>query len=254
MKKITELFNLTGRKALVTGGAGHVGQIVCATLQELGARVASLDLKKTSGPAVSYLCDLREEKQTRQMVRQVLADWKGLDILIHAAAYVGTTSVAGWAAPFEDQTVSAWEEGFKVNLTAAFILAQETRKSLENSDHGSIIFFNSIYGSVGHDAKLYEGTDMRFPIGYAASKGGLLQLTRQLAVSFAPKIRVNAISPGGILRGQPEIFQKRYCERTPLRRMATEEDLRGAVAFLASDASAYVTGENLQIDGGFTIW
>jgi NAD(P)-dependent dehydrogenase (short-subunit alcohol dehydrogenase family) len=107
---------------------------------------------------------------------------------------------------------------------------------------------------VGPDVGLYDGTQMGNPAAYAASKGGLLQLTRWLATVLAPGVRVNAISPGGVWRGQPEEFHQRYVARTPLRRMAREEDLKGAVAYLASDLSTYVTGHNLVVDGGWTVW
>ena len=107
---------------------------------------------------------------------------------------------------------------------------------------------------VGPDLRIYEGTGMGNAAAYAASKGGLLQLTRWLATTLAPRVRVNAITPGGVWRQQPEAFRKRYIDRTPLGRMATEEDFKGAVAYLASDLSRYVTGQNLVVDGGWTAW
>jgi len=162
--------------------------------------------------------------------------------------------VAGWSEPFEQQTVAAWEAALRVNLTSAFVLVQEAQKSLLTSGHGSIILFSSIYGIVGPDMELYSGTTMANPVGYGASKGGLLQLTRYFATILAPRVRVNAISPGGVWRNQPEEFRKRYETRTPLRRMAYEEDLKGSIMFLASDLSAYVTGQNLVVDGGWTAW
>ena len=125
---------------------------------------------------------------------------------------------------------------------------------MERSEKGSIILFGSTYGVVGPDMRLYDGTDMANPAGYAASKGGVIQLARHLATLLAPKIRVNAITPGGVSRGQPESFVRQYTARTPMGRMATENDLKGAVAYLASDMSAYVTGHNLVVDGGWTAW
>ena len=125
---------------------------------------------------------------------------------------------------------------------------------LKKSRGGSIINIASIYGSYGPDYQLYEGTSMGNPAAYAASKGGLLQLTRWLATTLAPNVRVNAISPGGVFRNQPENFVKRYVARTPLRRMATEEDFCGAISYLSSDLSRYVTGQNLAVDGGWGVW
>lgn len=260
--------DLSGRRGLVTGGAGHIGLAVCEALLELGGTIAVLDVEKAAcekrveelsrvrpGSAIAVPCDLRDEPVTRQAVRDVVDKLGGLDIVVHCAAYVGTTSMSGWAVPFEQQTVSAWEAAMQVNLTSAFVIVQEARQALGASSHGSVIFFGSTYGVVGPDMRLYEGTGMgRQPAGYAASKGGLLQLTRYLATVLAPRVRVNAITPGGVWRGQPDLFHQRYIARTPLERMADEEDLKGTVAYLASDLSGYVTGQNVIVDGGWTAW
>ena len=125
---------------------------------------------------------------------------------------------------------------------------------LQKSDHASVINIGSIYGSYGPDWRLYESTEMGNPAAYSSSKGGLLQFTRWLATSVAPLVRVNAVSPGGIYRKQNEKFVEKYSLRTPLGRMGTEDDLRGAVAYLASDLSRYVTGQNLEVDGGWGVW
>lgn len=267
-RSLAQLMDLSGRKALVTGGAGHIGSMICETLTELGARVAVLDQDaaaveqrvKSLGPslkgggAVALPCDLRDEQATRWAVRQAHKVMGGLGILIHCAAYVGTTQAAGWAAPFDQQTVAAWNAAMQVNLTSAFVMVQEAREALVESGHGTVIFLASIYGMAAPDPRLYEGTDMANPAAYGVSKAGLLQLTRYLATTLAPRVRVNAITPGGVWRDQPEAFHQRYVARTPLGRMATEEDVKGAVAYLASDLSVYVTGQNLVVDGGWTIW
>ncbi len=249
MRSLTELRDLSGRRALVAGGAGHLGRAVCEALAELGAEVAIVDLHDAD-----VFADLADEAATREAVRQVDAKLGGLDVLVHCAALVGQTELAGWSVPFEEQTVEAWDLALRVNLTSAFVLAHEARTALTASGHGSVILFGSTYGVVGPDFGLYEGTQMANPAAYGASKGGVLQLARYLATELAPAVRVNSITPGGVERGQPEVFQERYRARTPLGRMATEEDLKGAVAFLASDLSAYVTGHNLVVDGGFTAW
>jgi NAD(P)-dependent dehydrogenase (short-subunit alcohol dehydrogenase family) len=178
----------------------------------------------------------------------------GIDILVHSAAFVGTTKVPGWAVPFEQQTLTAWDAAIRVNLSSVLVMAQEARSHLASSGHGSIVLIGSIYGMVGPDYSLYDDTPMEMPAAYAASKGGLLQLSRYLATVMAPEIRVNTISAGGIFRDQPDAFVRRYIKRTPLNRMGTEEDLKGAVAFLAGDLSRYVTGSNLVVDGGWTAW
>lgn len=267
MRALSALMNLEGRSALITGGAGHIGLAVAEALIELGACVAILDLEAQAcsrrvaeleqmrpDSAVPLPCDLSNEQATREAAREAICLLGGLDILIHCAGYVGTTQLPGWMAPFEQQTVAAWDSAMRVNLTSAFVLVQETCQALVDSGHGSVIFFLSTYGIVAPDFSLYAGTNMGGAAGYGASKGGLLQLMRYLASILSPVIRVNAITPGGVARGQPEIFQQRYRERTPLKRMATEEDFKGAVAYLASDLSAYVTGHNLVVDGGWTTW
>jgi NAD(P)-dependent dehydrogenase (short-subunit alcohol dehydrogenase family) len=269
MRSIHDLVSLRGRSALVTGGAGHIGLAAAEALLEAGAKVALLDLDAAAaahcaeqfdarwpGMTLPIGCDLSDEAATRGAARQVIAAMQGLDILVHSAAFVGTTKMAGWAVPFADQTVVAWDAGMRVNLTSAFVLTQEARQALAASGRGSVIFVSSIYGLVGSDTAVYEGTAMNADrvLAYSASKGGLLQLMRHLSTLLAPAVRVNAISPGGIERGQPEAFRRQFAARTPLKRMGTEEDMKGAVAYLASDLSAYVTGQNMVVDGGWTAW
>jgi len=267
MRTVQDLTKLSGRRALLTGGAGHIGLAIGEALVELGARVAVLDRdtaacakraaflsRRRKNAAIPLACDLEDEAATRAAARQAVQRLGGLDILIHAAAYVNDTSRPGWTVPFEEQTVEAFERAQRVNTAAAFALVQETRKELAASKRGSVILISSIYGMVGPDFSLYEGTGMRNPLGYGVSKAGVLQMTRYLATALAPSVRVNAITPGGVRRGQPAAFQARYVKKTPLGRMAVEEDFKGAIAFLASDLSAYVTGHNLVVDGGWTAW
>ena len=263
MRTVHTLIDLSGRKALLAGGAGHIGRACAEALLELGAAVAILDRDPEAcrtraaelGPNASPLpCDLADEAATRAAVREAVSALGGLDILVHCAGFVGATGGPGWAVPFEQQSVTAWDAGLRVNLTSAFVMAQQALDVLASSGHGSIILISSIYGMVGPDMNLYTGIPMANPFGYGVSKGGLLQLMRYLATVLAPRIRVNAISPGGIWRGQPELFRQRYEARTPINRMAVEEDLKGAVAYLASDLSTYVTGHNLVVDGGWTAW
>jgi NAD(P)-dependent dehydrogenase (short-subunit alcohol dehydrogenase family) len=266
MKTITELINLKQRSAIVTGGAGYIGLAICETLMELGANVSVIDINEMAceercfelnqrdynATAIPMPVDLSDEKKTKRSISNSIENMGGLDILVHSAAFVGTTDYPGWAVPFEHQTVDAWDAAMRVNLTSAFLIVQVAKPYLQESERASIIFIGSIYGVVGPDNRLYQGTNMVTPAAYAASKGGLTQLSRYLATILAPDIRVNTIISGGVWREQPESFHGRYVERTPLRRMALEEDIKGAVAYLASDLSAYVTGTNLVVDGGWT--
>ena len=267
MTTINELSSLKNRVALITGGAGHIGFAMAEALAELGAAVAILDNKEEccrnragqlresfDVDAVALEIDLSDDNQIQRIPREIESHFGRLDILVNCAALVGTSALKGWAVPFEQQQSQAWRLAFEVNLTAAFLLSQGCAPLLRASGHGSIVNIASIYGLVGPDLSIYAGTSMANPAAYGASKAGLLQLTRYLATVLAPDIRVNAITPGGVARNQPESFVKEYVRRTPLRRMAVEEDFKGAVAYLASDLSAYVTGQNLIVDGGWTAW
>jgi NAD(P)-dependent dehydrogenase (short-subunit alcohol dehydrogenase family) len=265
MRSVLELLDLRDRTAVVSGAAGHIGRAVCDTLVELGARVAMLDIDadrlrarqrelSSRSETIAVKCDLGREKQARRAVRQAADRLGRIDILIHCAGFTGDTRRKGWAGPFESQTTEALEAAMRVNATSAFAMVQESAVRLAASGRGSVVFVSSIYGMLGPDLRMYRNTDMANPVGYGMSKGALLQLTRYLATLLAPRVRVNAISPGGISRRQPRSFVKQYEMRTPLGRMGREEDLKGAVAYLSSDLSAYVTGQNLVVDGGWSAW
>lgn len=259
--------SLDGRVALITGGAGHIGSVIAEAFVELGAKIAVIDVSSdacaatveslnriSNGKAVAFEADLASEESIRAIPARLLNHFARLDIVVHCAAYVGTTQLPGWCVPFVDQSLGAWDACLGVNVTAPFLLTQSCAPALIASSHGSVINVSSIYGLVGPDMRLYENTAMGNPAAYGASKGGLLQLTRYLAAVLAPRVRVNAISPGGLFRDQVETFVNRYVDRTPMRRMATEEDIKGAAVYLASDLSNYVTGHNLVIDGGWSVW
>jgi NAD(P)-dependent dehydrogenase (short-subunit alcohol dehydrogenase family) len=222
--------------------------------RESCAATASRVKKSYGVETLPLVVDLSDEEAVRSVPTTLVERFGRLDILVNCAALVGTSELKGWAVPFPEQRSDTWRLALEVNLTAAFVLVQACAGALATSGNGSVINMGSIYGMAGPDMGLYKDTPLGNPAAYAASKGGLLQLTRYLATVLAPRVRVNAISPGGVWRNQPEAFHQRYVSRTPLGRMATEEDLKGAVAYLASDLSAYVTGHNLVVDGGWTAW
>lgn len=254
MKSIAELMSLRGRRALVVGGAGHIGSAMCDALRECGATVAVADMTRSTDAGEFFEIDLHDLSATRDLPRRVVKQLGGLEILIHAAAFVGTSQLPGWAVPFADQSASAWEDAFRVNLTSAFVLAQSACEELSRTKHGSIVLVSSIYGLVGPDMRLYAETSMQNPVAYGASKAALRQLGRYLATLLAPSVRVNVVTPGGVFRDQPKAFVAQYENRVPLKRMAIEEDIKGATVYLASDLSSYVTGQEIVVDGGWTTW
>lgn len=264
MTPIDQLFSLRGRRALVTGGTGALGRVLADTLAAQGARVVVSDVDRdlTMELAAALTerhgieCDaasanLLHTDGVKELVDQISGP---VDILINNAAFTGTSGIPGYAVPFEEQTDHAFDLASQLNLRVPFALARELAPRLRSSGRGSIINVASIYGLVGPNMGLYEGTVMGNPAAYGATKGGLVQLTRYLSTTMAPSVRVNAFAPGGIERGQPADFQARYETLTPLGRMATEEDFRGVTAWLASDASSYVTGQTIAVDGGWSAW
>ncbi len=266
--KFSQLTSLKGQTAVVTGGAGGLAGCFCETLCELGASLMLLDrnedvLHETAGrlhrefgcEVTPVAVDLENEESLREAMDFVRSHPISVDILINAAAFVGSSNLEGWVVPFEEQSVETWRRALEVNLTAAFTLSQGLAPALRASGNGRIINFSSIYGVSAPDFGLYTDLPgMGNPAAYACSKAGLVQLTKWLATALAPDIRVNCLSPGGVASGQPEEFVRRYAAKTPLGRMADPTDIAGVVAFLATDLSRYMTGQNLLVDGGWTVW
>ena len=266
MRSLKALSDMDGRVALITGGAGHLGMAMGKALAEMGATIIILDIdkkqsekvaaqftEKFGGDHTELFINLADKKSIASAPQFIEARYGHLDVLVNCAALVGSSGLKGWAKPFKEQDVEMWEKAMKVNLTGVFYLIQQCLPLMEKSLSASIINISSIYGVAGQKLSLYEGMDYLTPAAYAASKGGIVQLTRYLATVLAPKIRVNCISPGGIERDQSEAFIERYKKLTPLERMGQEEDLKGVTHFLASDLSAYVTGQNIIVDGGWSL-
>jgi NAD(P)-dependent dehydrogenase (short-subunit alcohol dehydrogenase family) len=266
MRTVQQLMDMSGRTALITGATGGLGQYMAETIAELGGDLILVDkpdssytslveiLKKNKVKIQCIDCDLEDSEQRTNLIKIIYNKNIPVDVLINNAAFGGMTDLHGWTTLFEEQTIDTWRRAIEVNLTAAFDLSKGLLPKLKQGGRGSIINISSIYGVNGPVHSMYEGTDMGNPAAYSASKGGLIQLTRWLSTTIAPEVRVNAISPGGVFRNQPEKFVERYERRTPLGRMATEEDFKGIIAYLASDMSEYVTGQNINIDGGWTTW
>jgi len=267
MKKINTLIDLKDRTALITGATGKIGLAICETLAELGSNLIMLDNNDCNFKSISnhlkkkwkvkietYKCDFEKSDQFDKTLEIIIKKHKKINVLVNNAAFVGTSNLKGWNTVFEKQNLESWRRAFEVNLTAVFSLTQKIVPLMKNAKGASIINIGSIYGNLGPDWTLYKNTNMGNPAAYASSKGGLIQLTKWLSTTLAPNIRANSISPGGIKRNQKLSFIKKYEKKVPLGRMGFEEDLKGIIAYFASDLSSYTTGQNINIDGGFSAW
>ncbi|NCP88051.1 MAG: short-chain dehydrogenase [Anaerolineae bacterium CG_4_9_14_3_um_filter_57_17] len=277
MPKIQEKFNLTGRAAVVTGGVGLLGTEFCRTLAEAGAAVAVVDLNaekaaavaadltKSGYRAIGVPADITQPESVAAMVRQVLAAFGRLDILVNSAALdpkFDPDAVAKGIAPgnFEEYPLDLWNAALNVNLTGAFLVTQAcVKQMLAQGKKGSIINICSTYGLNGPDQRIYrkaDGTQPAFkPVFYTVTKAGIVGFTKYLAAYYmATEIRVNMLTPGGVFNNHDETFAKNYSAKTILGRMAHKDEMNGALLFLASDASSYMTGNNVVVDGGWTAW
>lgn len=268
-----ERFDLTDRTVIVTGGAGLLGTSHCHTLAAAGAHVVIADIHgeaaanladevtKRSGRALAVTTDITDEDSVRQMAAVSLKEFGTIDVLINNAALdpkFDEDRQTEHSTSFEEFPLEMWQSALAVNLTGMFLCAQAVAPAMREAGGGVIVNISSTYGLVGPDQRLYarEGQEPAYkPVTYSVSKAGALGLTRYLATYFAGTgIRVNSLSPGGVFAGHDEEFVERYSARTVLGRMADAEEISQALLFLASDASSYMTGANLVVDGGWTAW
>lgn len=266
------LFDLSGKTALITGSSGILGRHFSAGLAESGAAVALFDIDAETvriqaneissryGVMVNgYVCDVSDPASVLDAVASVVADFGRIDVL-HNNAAGKSDDLNAFLAPFEEYSYDQWRKIMAVNIDGMFLMAQAVGKQMVQQGGGSIIQTTSIYGLLGPDQRIYEGSEylgrqINSPGVYAASKAAIIGLTHYLATYWAEMgIRVNAIAPGGVESGQNEEFIRRYSARIPLGRMAKAHELVGALLYLASDASSYVTGQTLAVDGGLTAW
>ena len=271
-KKSGELFSLVNKVVVVTGGAGLLGQVFCQSLVDVGAHVAIVDLDLASAETVAKRInksdaqrviavgsDITSPESVTQMVANVVKQLGRIDVLVNNAASKGS-SLDAFFESFEDYSLKTWREVMSVNIDGLFLVAQAVGKQMKRQGGGSIIQTSSIYGVVAPDQRIYEGSEyngrpINTPAVYSASKSAVNGLTNYLATYWASsKIRVNSLTPGGIASGQNSEFNKKYSNRVPLGRMGEATELVGALIYLASDASSYVTGQNLIVDGGLSAW
>lgn len=273
MSEIFEKFSLNGRVALVTGGAGLLGKEFCLTLAQAGAEVYAADLNLEAAEAVAselqeqgfkaaaVRLDVTSPESTAAVVTNIVEKSGRIDVLVNSAAmdpkfdpqHTQTSSNA-----FEDYPLKSWQDAVNVNLTGPFLITQAVARQMVKQGKGSIINICSTYGLGGPDQRIYEKPRQPKtykPVYYTVTKAGILGFTRYLATYYAgTEIRVNALTPGGVFNDHDETFTRNYAARTVLGRMARKDEMNGALLYLASDASSYMTGGNLVVDGGWTAW
>lgn len=272
---MSELFDLSGKVAIVTGAAGLIGREHCRALAMAGAHVVATDI---SDPIVSIAdeltaefdrkmlgraVDITDEASVEALAAEVQREFGRTDILVNNAALnekVEDPKHGAEETAFENYDIDLFRKALEVNVTGALICAKRFGTRMAEQGSGSIINVSSTYGLVAPDQSLYLTPEGKQPFykspAYPATKAALLGMTKHLASYWGPKgVRVNALCPGGVgTDGTAEYFRERYASRTMVGRMATERDYRGAVVFLASEASAYMTGATLVVDGGWTAW
>lgn len=255
-------FDLSGKTAWVVGGAGLLGTPVCRALAEHRAHVIVSDIRRENADALAtalrnegldaeaLVCDAGDEASIVKATDDIIARRGKLDVLVNMAYFYTKTAM-------EKMTTVEWEKGMRVTLTGAFLLGREAGRVMKESGGGSIVQFSSMYGLVSPDPRMYPPPQVMNPIDYGVAKAGVLQIVRYQAVVYAPsKVRVNAIVPGPFPGDQASDseFMDRLQKKSPMGRVGKSHEIAGAVVYLASDASSYVTGTHLTVDGGWCAW
>lgn len=271
MNRIPQRFQLTNQVVVVTGGTGILGSLYCKRLAEVGAKViiSDIDEEKCQSLAseinelfpdssIGIPVNLVDENSVKLWAKTILEQFNNIDVLVNNAA----TKSPNFFKPLEDFPLQDWNFVMSVNVTGMFLATREIGSIMANRGKGSIINISSIYGIVGPDQRIYEGSwyedlggEINTPLIYSATKGAVVSMTKYLATYWGHRgVRTNTLTPGGVASGQNSTFEQKYSARVPLGRMAQAEELVGALLFLASDASSYVNGQNIIVDGGLTSW
>jgi NAD(P)-dependent dehydrogenase (short-subunit alcohol dehydrogenase family) len=257
------LFDLSGRIAVVTGGMGQLGRVYVAGLAGRGMRVASFDVASGGVPdgVRAYAVDITDRAAIEQAMREIESDWGVPHVLVNNAGLDSPPDApVEEVGPFEDYPEAAFDAVMDVNVKGTLLCCQVIGGAMAREGRGSIINVSSVYGLLSPVQDLYEfrrGTGEAFvkPVAYSVSKSAILNLTRYLATYWAKAgVRVNTLTLAGVWNDQHEEFLEAYAARAPMGRMLREDEALGAVVFLASDASSYVTGSNVVVDGGWSAW
>lgn len=241
---------LVRKVIVVTGGSGLIGKAIIAHLISEGAVAINAEINVTDDLENGVInCDVTQSESVQTAINKILERYERIDGWVNNA-YPRTSD---WGLPFEEVPAESWKKNVDLQLNSIFICSQLILKIMQDQRSGSIVNLSSIYGVVGPDFGVYQGTGMTMPAAYAAIKGGVVNFTRYLASYYGrDKIRVNCVSPGGIFNNQNKKFVKHYEDRVPMGRMGLASEIAPAISFLLSDEASYITGHNLMIDGGWT--
>ncbi len=271
MSSFPQIFSLENKVAIVTGALGLIGKNHCVALAEAGANVVVCDLDQTEcnnfagnlqQKSVGISSDITQKDSVIELKNNTLEEFGRIDILVNNAAIndmFENPRAAAEQSMFENYPLEMWKKSLDVNVTGVFLCSQVIGSEMAKQNKGSIINIASTYGIVAPDQSLYvnpDGTQSFYKsAAYPVTKGAVISFTKFLAAYWGDKnVRVNTLTPGGVENKQDDYFIEKYSNRTPLKRMAQPDDYKGALIFLASDASDYMTGANLVVDGGWTAW
>lgn len=244
------MFSLLDKVIVVTGGNGLLGKQIISSFRENGAIAIASDIYFEQQGEHDYILDITSETSVKNFIAEIIEKYGRIDGWVNNA-YPRTKD---WGSKLEDVPFESWQKNVDMHLNGYFLCCQVVLKEMKEQGFGSLVNMSSIYGLLGPDFTVYDGTEMTMPAAYAAIKGGLNNLTRYLAAYYgASQVRVNTVSPGGIFDNQPEAFVSNYNKKVPLKRMGSPKDIVAALHYLLADESNYVTGHNLVVDGGWTI-
>jgi NAD(P)-dependent dehydrogenase (short-subunit alcohol dehydrogenase family) len=255
------LFGVSEQVVVITGACGLIGKALARAFKERGARLALVDVtaakpaeyaQSISTEVLGLTCDVAKAGEVAELVQQVVAHFGKVDILVNGHTY----RPRGWAeANAETFPEELWDAIMDVNLKGTFLTCRDFGRVMLQQKKGNIINFASTYGVVSSNPDLYEGNSLGNPVAYSVSKAGVVMLTKYLGAHWASRgVRVNCLTPHGVLNNHEPGFIERFAAKSPMRRLMRVEEVTGAVLFLASDASSYATGSNVLIEGGWTAW
>jgi NAD(P)-dependent dehydrogenase (short-subunit alcohol dehydrogenase family) len=243
------MFNLENKVIVVTGGNGLLGKAIIRYLQSCQATTISLDITQEQESKFARICDITDEEIVSNSIQSIISDFSRIDGWVNNA-YPRTED---WGNKFEYISAASWKRNVDMQMNSCFVCCQLVLEHMKQQQKGVVINMASIYGVVGPDFSIYEGTQMTMPAAYSAIKGGIVNFTKYLASYYGSfNLNVNCISPGGIFNHQNPSFVENYNRKVPLKRLGTPDDIAPSVAFLLSDEASYITGHNLVIDGGWT--